>query len=264
MPHTTQPSSKKPTHKKRADQYNDPNHNYLQYWDERQYEHASEEIALKKLLRGKHFKTAVDIGGGYGRLCLFLEHYADKVTLAEPSQQQLDIAKDFLKGHNEIDQKLMQADDLTFKDGSIGLLTMIRVMHHLPDPSTEFAEIARVLSDDGYAVIEVANYLHIRNRLKHLARRQKMPVKPVDIRSAANKNEEEIAFVNHNPHTVIRHLHHAGLQVEATLSVSNLRSPGLKKIVPRTAMLGMERVMQKPLASMYFGPSIFFLVRKTR
>src|ERR1700761_4023663 len=152
--------------KKKADQYNDPKHNYLQYWDGRQYEHLAEEIAISKLLHGKHVKTAVDVGGGYGRLCVLLENYADKVTLAEPSQQQLDIAKDFLKDHPEVDRRLMQADDLKFADNSIDLLTMIRVMHHLPDPSTEFAEIARVLSPDGMAIIEVANYLHMRNRLK--------------------------------------------------------------------------------------------------
>jgi tRNA1(Val) A37 N6-methylase TrmN6 len=74
--------------KKKADQYNDPSHNYLKYWDERQYEHMAEEMALTRLLKGKHFKEAVDIGGGYGRLCLFLEKYSDHVTLAEPSQQQ--------------------------------------------------------------------------------------------------------------------------------------------------------------------------------
>ena len=88
-----QTSSKKP--KRRADQYNDPKHNYLKYWDGREYEHAAEEIAIRKLLKDKpRFNTAVDVGGGYGRLCLLLEEYADKVTLAEPSQQQLDIAKD--------------------------------------------------------------------------------------------------------------------------------------------------------------------------
>lgn len=255
-------SSAKAT-KKKADQYNDPKHNYLHYWDGRQYEHAAEEIAITRLLRGKHFKTAVDVGGGYGRLCVQLEAYSGHVTLAEPSQQQLDIAVDFLKDHPEIDRKLMQADDLKFKDGSIDLLTMIRVMHHLPDPSAEFNEIARVLSPDGFAIIEVANYLHIRNRLRHLARGQRMPVKPVDIRSEANKGKDEIAFVNHNPATVIRQLEHAGLRVESTLSVSNLRSARLKQIMPRELMIGAERVLQKPLASIYFGPSIFFLVRKS-
>lgn len=249
---------------RKADQYNDPKHNYLRYWDGREYEHLAEEIAIRRLLSGKHFKTAVDVGGGYGRLCVLLEEYADHVTLAEPSQQQLDIAAKFLKDHPEIDRKLLQAGDLKFKDGSISLLTMIRVMHHLPDPSSEFKEIARVLADDGYAIIEVANYIHARNRLRHILKLQKLPVKPVDIRSAANQRKNEIPFVNHNPHTVIRQLQHAGLEVTETLSVSNLRSPGLKKIMPRGMMLSAERVMQRPLASLYFGPSTFFLVRKSR
>jgi len=254
-------AKRKSSAKRRADQYNDPSHNYLKYWDGREYENQAEQIAIRRLLRGKHFRHAVDVGGGYGRLCLLLENYADKVTLAEPSQQQLDIAAKFLKGHPEIERRLVQADDLPFQDGSVDLVTMVRVMHHLPDPATEFGEIRRVLADDGYALIEVANYLHIRNRLKHLSRAERMPVKPVDIRSEANRRTEEIPFVNHNPYTVVRQLEHAGLKVEARLSVSNLRSVRLKKIMPRELMVGAERVLQRPLAGIYFGPSIFFLVR---
>lgn len=249
---------------KNADQYNDPKHNYLRYWDGRDYENNSERIALKRLLKGKHFKHAADIGGGYGRLCIFLEDYADKVTLAEPSQQQLDIGKDFLKGHPNIDSVLTQADNLKFKDNSLDLITMIRVMHHLPDPSSEFSEIKRVLTHDGYFVLEIANYTHIRNRIKHLLKGQKMPTKPVDIRSSKNKNDEEIAFVNHNPKTVIKQLAHAGLKVEKILSVSNLRSPGIKKIVPISVMLSVEKAMQQPFAKSFFGPSTFLLVKKAQ
>lgn len=249
---------------KKADQYNDPSHNYLHYWEGRDYEHASEEMAIRRLLAGKHFKQAVDIGGGYGRLCVFLEQYADKVTLAEPSQQQLDIAKDFLKDHPEISRVLTQADDLKFKDKSFDLITMIRVMHHLPDPSTEFKELARVLADDGYLVLEVANYAHGRNRLKHYLRGQRLPLEPIDIRSDKNKKKDEIPFVNHNPKTVVKQLAHAGLRVEKVLSVSNLRSPGLKKVVPRSVMLTAEKVLQPTLARTYFGPSVFFLIRKAK
>lgn len=248
--------------RRKADQYDDPKHNYLRYWDGREYEHLAEEIAINKLLRGNRFRHAVDIGGGYGRLCVLLERYADKVTLAEPSRQQLDIAADFLKKHPEIERKQMQADDLRYPDGSIDLVTMVRVMHHLPDPSREFNEISRILSNDGYAIVEVANYSHARNRLHHALKGQRMPVQPVDIRSEANKRAAEIPFVNHNPNTVIRQLEHAGLQVAGVLSVSNLRSVRLKKLLPREIMLGAERILQKPLASIYFGPSIFFLVRK--
>lgn len=259
---TTKP---KQTTKKKADQYNDPSHNYLKYWDGRDYEHAAEEMALLRLIGTKHFRHAADIGGGYGRLCIFLESFADKVTLAEPSQQQLDIGKEFLKDHPQVDRLLTQADDLKFKDGSLDLITMIRVMHHLPDPSTEFAELSRVLADDGYLILEVANYAHGRNRIKHLVKGKKLPTEPVDIRSEAyKKKKDEIAFVNHNPKTVIKQLAHAGLKVERTLSVSNLRSPGLKKVMPKSAMLLTEKVLQPTLAKTYFGPSVFFLVKKAK
>lgn len=250
--------------KKKADQYNDPKHNYKDYWQGRDYEHDSEEIAIRRLLKGKKFRHAADIGGGYGRLCILLKEYARKVTLAEPSQQQLDIAKDFLKDYPQIDQKLMQADDLRFEPQELDLITMIRVMHHLPDPSEEFAQIAKVLSDDGIFILEVANYAHARNRLKHAVKMQKLPVEPVDIRSRRNKRDDEIAFVNHNPKTVQRQLAHAGLKVDKVLSVSNLRSPGLKKIVPKSVMLSIEKVMQPTFARTYFGPSVFFLVKKAK
>jgi ubiquinone/menaquinone biosynthesis C-methylase UbiE len=261
----TSTKPKSTTNKKiTADQYNDPSHNYLQYWDGRDYEHAAEEIAIRRLIGNKTFKSAADIGGGYGRLCVLLRKFSDKVTLAEPSQQQLDIAKDFLKNYPEVKRVLTQAEDLKLKDKSQELLTVIRVMHHLPNPAPSFKEFARVMTDDGYMILEVANYAHGRNRLKYLLKGKKLPAEPVDIRSEANKKKGEIPFVNHNPKTVQKQLAHAGLKVEKVLSVSNLRSPGLKKIAPKGVMLVAERILQPTLARTYFGPSVFFLVRKAK
>ncbi len=249
---------------KKADQYNDPSHNYLHYWEGRDYENAAEVVAIKRFLKGMHFDHAIDIGGGYGRLSVLLSEYANKVTLAEPSQQQLDIAENFLKDYPQIDRQIMQVESLQFKDKSIDLIMMIRVMHHLPDPAAGFKEFARILTDDGYLLLEVANYTHAENRLKHALKFQKMPTQPVDIRSAEHRTDDEIAFVNHNPKTVIRQLAHAGLKVEKTLSVSNLRSPALKKVVPKSLMLSLEKIMQPSLARTYFGPSTFLLVKKAR
>jgi hypothetical protein len=135
-------------------------------------------------------------------------------------------------------------------------------MHHLPDPSAEFAEIQRVLSKNGYFILEVANFAHARNRLKYFLKGKRLPTEPVDIRSKKNRRAEEIAFVNHNPKTVIRQLAHAGLRVEKVLSVSNLRSPGLKKFLPESVMLAVEKAVQPVLAKSFFGPSTFLLVRK--
>ncbi|GAC1386648.1 MAG: hypothetical protein NVS1B7_3750 [Candidatus Saccharimonadales bacterium] len=258
-------SNIQPTHKKRrADYYNHPEHSYPKFWEGREYEQASEEIALTTLLKNKHFKSAADIGGGYGRLCIFLENYADHVTLAEPSQKQLDVAKEFLQGHPNISLVLTQADDLQLADNSMDLLTMIRVMHHIPEPTTEFRELARVLTDDGYLILELANNAHGRNRIKYALKGKKIPSEPVDIRSQQYRNEDNIAFVNHNPKTIVKQLAHAGLKVEKILSVSNLRSTTLKRVVPRSMMLSLEKIMQPTLARTFFGPSVFFLVKKAK
>ena len=240
---------------KRADFYDGPVHDYLRYWDGRDYENAAERIALDRLLRGQHFAHAVDVGGGYGRLSTQLYRYADRVTLAEPSARQLAIAA----GVNPaLETVQAQAADLPFADGTVDLVTMIRVMHHLPDPRPELAEIARVLDPVGLAILEVANLGHFRNRLRH----PRTPAGPVDIRSPENRHDNEIPFVNHNVRTVTAQLAEAGLSVERTLSVSNFRSATLKKLVPQRMLLRLERAAQPALAPLLFGPSIFLLLRK--
>ena len=245
---------------RKANQYDDPSYNYQDYWYGREYEHAAEEMAIKRLLRGKKFEHAVDVGGGYGRLSKFLTKYAKKVTLAEPSQQQLDIAKIYLKD-TDVSQKLVQAADLKMKDNSADLVLVVRILHHLPDPSPEFREIARVLKPGGTFLLEFANDAHFLNRIRYGIRGKKVPRTPVDIRSQENK-DNTLAFVNHHPKVVIKKLHDAGFELEATLSGSNLRSPTLKRIFGKKPLLAAEKVMQPLLAPIYFGPSVWLRLRK--
>jgi SAM-dependent methyltransferase len=168
---------------RKADQYNDPKHNYQDYWTGREYEHAAEELAISRLLKGKKFQNAVDVGGGYGRLSKYLTKFSKKVTLAEPSQQQLDIGKIYLKDTPQVDRKLWQASDLKLKDGEADLVLVVRVLHHLPDPEPEFREIARVLKPGGTFILEFANDAHFLNRLRYGVRGKSVPKTPVDIRS---------------------------------------------------------------------------------
>jgi hypothetical protein len=53
-----------------------------------------------------------------------------------------------------------------------------------------------------------------------------------------------------------------GLESRRVLSVSNLRHPLAKAVLPQGAMLAIERFAQRPLGPLYFGPSVFFFARK--
>src|SRR3989344_2446364 len=247
---------------RKADQYDDPKYNYEDYRVGREYEHAAEEMAIKRLLKGMEFQHAIDVGGGYGRLSKFLTKYASKVTLAEPSQQQLGIAKMYLKGAKNIDQKLLQAADLKLPDGAVDLVLVVRVLHHLPDPRPELEEIARVLKPGGTFILEFANDAHFLNRLRYAARGKAVPEKPVSIQDEAKVKAGELPFVNHHPKAVIKMLHDAGFEVETALSGSNLRSPRLKKVLGKNILLGLEKVLQPLLAPIYFGPSVWLKLKK--
>jgi len=48
-----------------------------------------------------------------------------------------------------------------------------------------------------------------------------------------------------------------GFEIQEKLSVSNFRSPLIKKIVPEAVLLALEDILQKPLSYLNFGPSIF-------
>lgn len=247
--------------KKVANQY-ERGYDYTKYWDNRDYENAAEHIAIRRLLKGHRYRKAADIGGGFGRLCILLRTFADQVTLAEPAASQLEAAKKVLDG-TDILQVQMQADDLKFADGELDLVTMVRVMHHLPEPSAEFAEISRVLAPGGTAIIEVANYGHFKNRRRHKKEGIALPIEPVSIRTVKADEPDAIPFVNHNIDTVLAQLAAAGLTLERKLSVSNLRSERLKRTLPKGAMLAIERATQMRLARTNFGPSIFLKLRKT-
>jgi ubiquinone/menaquinone biosynthesis C-methylase UbiE len=243
----------------RSDYYDDPAFNYAHWWVGREYEHRSEVIAIRRLLAGMRFGHAVDVGGGFGRLSVVLAEFADAVTLTDSSRQQLEMSRDYLARHPSISSRQMIASKLEFQNASIDLVAMVRVMHHLPEPAPVLAEISRILRPGGYAVIEVANSAHAMNRVRSMIRREQIPASAREIGSRGL-----IPFVNHHPETVARQFADASLHIRRRLSVSNLRHPAIKKVVPGKALLAIESAAQERVAGTYFGPSMFFLLQKPR
>ena len=243
---------------RRADHYDDPAFDYQEYWRGRDYEHAAEQAAIDRLLAGRRFRRAVDVGGGYGRLSKHLTNYADEVILAEPSAQQLGLARAFLRDAPAVRCLPAQAADLRLPDGSVDVAMLVRVLHHIPDPGPEIAEIARVLAPGGTLLLEFANLSHAVNRVRYGLRGRRVPRAPVAVAAAAGR----IPFVNHHPKAVLALLERAGFAVESVLSGSNLRSPAVKRMLNTAALVRLERLLQPALAPLYFGPSIWLRLRK--
>jgi ubiquinone/menaquinone biosynthesis C-methylase UbiE len=242
---------------KEAKFYDVPEYSYVDYWKERGYEHQAEEIAIRRLLKGKHFKHGLDVGGGYGRLTKLISEYCVQAELVEPSDQQRAEGSKFLAGSKNAGIVEGTITEIPFPDASADLVLVVRVLHHILEITPAIQEISRVLQPGGYLLLEVANSTHFKAQLRSLSTGKPIPRTPVSVAT-----DPSTTFVNHHPESVKEALAASGLHIEKTLSVSNFRLPGLKKIVPTPLLLALEKPLQKSLGSMAFGPSLVVLARK--
>lgn len=247
----------------RSDRYDDdPSYDYSSYWNGRDYEHAAETLAIRRLLGARRFTRAVDVGGGFGRLSKLLTGYAESVVLAEPSHHQLELAQRFLADEPRIDRRQVAAADLRVPAGSVDLLLLVRVLHHVPDPRPEFAEFARVVQPGGTLLLEFANSANLVSRLRFARHGKRVPRHPVCPVTTPEHGEWDMPFVNHCPATILAQLDLAGFDVQRVLSGSNLRSALLKRVLSLRVLLSLERVLQPVLAPIRFGPSIWLVARR--
>jgi len=239
---------------------------YPLYWKKRTYENESEKIALWRLLKKiKKRDSLIDIGGGYGRLTSFCSPFFESCLVLEPSEKLIEIGKEKYKNLSNIYFKKGSLPRLPVNSESCDVAMMIRVIHHLPDSLSVFEEICRILKKDGYFILEFANKIHFKERLKALFKGNFSfagDQTPVDRRSKKSIGENRIIFLNHHPKKIMNDLKMAGFEVIEILSVSNFRSSLLKKILPLRMLLFLEKKSQKSLSKIFFGPSIFFLARK--
>jgi len=142
---------------------------------------------------------------------------------------------------------------------SFDLVSIIRVLHHLPHPQPALQEIHRILRPGGLLLLEFANSFNFKARITSLITGQPISTLPLERRRASNIRRGSIPFVNHHPQAILKALSQTGFVILKTLSVSNFRSPFLKKILPLPLLLVLESVAQSLLSRLYFGPSIFVL-----
>ena len=243
------------------------NYDYPTYWIGREYEHEAEIIAIKSLLkRIPKLKTIVEIGAGYGRLVPSYLFRAKKIILADPSAKLLKLARNTLNNksivyiHANIENLYPKV-----RKNTADLVILVRVLHHISDIDQALSIIGKITKTKGYLILEFANKRHLKATISEFIHGNftfPLDITPKEIKNKKKKTKT-IAFYNYHPDIIKEILYQNGYSIVEVRSVSNIRSCLIKKFSSTETLLFFEKFLQKPLSSLFFGPSIFILAKKT-
>ena len=230
------------------------------FWDEtdRKYEDLADRLAIRRLLP-KRAKKFADIAGGYGRLAdeYLPKKYGESIVF-DYSPTLLRQAKKIYG--KKITTKQGDIYKLPFRDGELDALLMVRATHHFKDIDKVIAELYRVLSPGGTAVIEVANKKTVVKMARYVL--GKRDVNPFSLDTVTLKDVSKHGFYNYHPKFIEKLFREAGFKIEKVLSVSNFRSPGLKRVFKPKFLLALEKPTQYTMSPFRFGPSIYYKLTK--
>jgi len=244
-------------------------YDYPSYWKDREYEHRSEVLTIRSFLKKiPKLNNLLEVGSGYGRLLNAYVFRAKKVTLSDPSAKLLSVARkdnfQYKKKVSFVHSKIENLRD-QINAKSQDAVIMVRVLHHIEDVDNTFKEVNRLLVDKGYFILEFANKSHFKATFFEFIKGNitfPLDIFPKDIRSKKNIQKKTLPFFNYHPDIIFKKLKANGFDILEVRSVSNFRQSFLKSLFPIDTLILFEEYLQKRLARLSFGPSIFVLSRK--
>lgn len=253
-----EPKTPKSAPKKVISDYNGYDYKKI-FWEDadRSYEDFADRHAIRKLLPDQ-MENFVDIAGGYGRLADEYLPRTKHATLFDYSKTELQQAKD--KYGDQLTTKAGDIYDLPFSDNTFSALMMIRATHHFKDLDKVIAGLYRILQPGGVAVIEVANKRTLPKIYRYCLK--KSDVNPFDLQPSHLKDIDKDGFYNYHPKYVENLFKQAGFKIDKVRSVSNFRSPRLKKLLGASTLSQLEKSAQVTLAPIRFAPSIYYRLIK--
>ncbi len=239
---------------------------YPSYWKGREYEHQSELISLKTFLdKIPKINTLIEIGAGFGRLIPTYLFRSKKIILSDPSVKLLNIAKKNFKSKNiKFIQSKIENLSKKIRSRTADLLICVRVLHHIKDIDIAFSNMNRLLKKGGYLILEFPNKCHGKAAISEFLKGNftfLLDIFPKEVKSKG-KRKKTLPFFNYHPDIINEKLTKHGFKIIERRSVSNVRSPTLKKLFNTEVLLLFERNLQRPLSKISFGPSIFILAKK--
>lgn len=229
-------------------------HYRTDFWEGqgREYEDRVERIALARLLPPQG-RRLIEIGAGYGRLADQYRGY-DEVLLLDYALSQLQQARQQL-GDDGFRYIAADLYNMPLVDCCLDAVVMVRVMHHVQDPSAALKEIARVLTSQGTFILEYANKRNLKAILRYLVGRQEW--------SPFSHQPVEFVRLNFDFHPAFmeNQLRGAGFDLEEQLAVSTFRLLLLKKLVPTSLLVYLDALLQRSSSGLKLSPSRFVRAR---
>lgn len=246
------------------------NFDYPAYWLNREYEHKSEIYALKEFFNKIHIAhTILEVGAGFGRLAGTYAYRGKKVILSDPSSKLLKISRETYANKKNIKYIHSSLENLNtkIKNGTIDVIVLIRVIHHLQNIEDSFAQISKMIKPGGYFIFEFANKRHFKAITKKMLKGDitfPLNIFTTDLRSKHSIQGNILPFFNYHPDKIEQILDNNGFKIISRRSVSNLRSSWVKKVLAIDTLLFFEKKLQSIFSYLNFGPSIFILARKVQ
>jgi ArsR family transcriptional regulator len=110
--------------------------------------------------------TVGDLGCGTGQVVAALAPFVNQVVAVDASAAMLQAAKKRLRGFDNVDLRRGELEALPIDNGRLDAVTLMLVLHHVPEPERALAEVARVLAPGGRLVM-VDMLPHDRESYRH-------------------------------------------------------------------------------------------------
>lgn len=221
-----------------------------EFWEGkgRDYEDRVERIAIERLLPPIG-KRIIEVGAGFGRLVPLYKGY-EQIVLFDYSRSMLEDARQ----HCGDDGFLYVAGniyEIPFAPGVFDTVTMIRVLHHMQNPSAALEQVRGIIKKGGTFILEFANKQNLKAIARWLLRRQAW--------SPFTTEPVEFVALNYDfhPRDIRQVLEQASFEPGRILTVSHYRISLLKRLIPAGLLVAMDSVAQLTGNLWQVSPSVF-------
>lgn len=215
----------------------------------RDYEDLTERAALRRLL-SPHGRRVVHLGAGFGRMTNELGGY-EQIIVLDYSRSLLREAQSRLGTSDRYIYVAADIYHLPLADGCCDGAVMERVIHHMADVPAALQQIRAALVPGASFILEYANKRNLKAILRYWLKHQDW--NPFD--------QQPVEFVKLNfdfhPDYMERCLLEAGFETERRLALSYFRIGLLKRLVPLSLLVMLDRLLQPTGQFAAYAPSMF-------